>query len=79
MIENYLSKQPAKVELVNIHFRQRNNIKGLFIRTKDYQELKSKNLWRIVSESNFTEWKKTMDESLARIFNGAEFTRLSQV
>jgi predicted small secreted protein len=79
MIENYLSKQPAKVELVNIHFRQRNNIKGLFIRTKDYQELKSKNLWRIVSESNFSEWKKTMDESLARIFNGAEFTRLSPV
>lgn len=79
MIENYLSKQPAKVELVNIHFRQRNNIKGLFIRTKDYQELKSKNLWRIVSESNFTEWKKTTDESLARIFNGAEFTRLSPI
>lgn len=79
MIENYLSKQPAKVELVNIHFRQRNNIKGMFIRTKDYQELKSKNLWRIVSETNFTEWKKTTDESLARIFNGAEFTRLSPV
>jgi hypothetical protein len=53
-------------------------VKGVFIRNNDYDELKSKNFWRIVSESKLEEWKKTKDSSLARIFNGAEFTRLSE-
>jgi hypothetical protein len=50
----------------------------VFIRTNDFNELKSKNFWRIVSDSNVAEWERTHDTSLARIYNGAEFTRLSE-
>jgi len=62
---------------LNIHFKQRNTMKGLFIIGNDYKDLKSKNLWRIVTNANIDEWKKTKDMNLARIFNGVEFTRLS--
>ncbi|MES1221646.1 MAG: short-chain dehydrogenase [Bacteroidota bacterium] len=77
LIEKFVESKGRKNTHVNIHFKQRGVIKGLFIQTDDYRELKSKNFWRIVSESKIEEWGKTKDMSLARIFNGAEFTRLS--
>jgi hypothetical protein len=64
---------------LNIHFKQRNTIKGVFIKGYDYDDLRSKNFWRIVTNANIERWKETKDLSLARIFNGAEFTRLSEV
>ncbi|WP_152270536.1 short-chain dehydrogenase [Agriterribacter humi] len=76
-IEKFIECKPKKNVKVNIHFKQRATVKGLFIRTDDYEELKSKNFWRIVSDSKVEEWEKTKDSSLARIYNGAEFTRLS--
>jgi hypothetical protein len=66
-------------KMLNIHFKQRNTITGLFIKTNDYEELRSKNLWRIVTKLHIDEWKKTKDINLCRIFNGTEFTRLSEV
>lgn len=63
---------------LNIHFKQRDTLKGLFIKGDDYDELKSKNLWRIVTNARIEEWKRTKDASLARIFNGIEFTRISE-
>ena len=66
-------------KLVNIHFKQRNTITGLFIRENDYDSLKSKNLWRIVTKVHVDEWRKTKNISLCRIFNGTDFTRLSEV
>lgn len=76
-IEKFIECKPKKNVKVNIHFKQRATVKGLFIRTDDYEELKSKNFWRIVSDSKVEEWEKTKDSNLARIYNGAEFTRLS--
>lgn len=64
-------------KMLNIHFKQRNTVTGLFIRTSDFDELKSKNLWRIVTKLHVDEWRKTKDINLCRIFNGTEFTRLS--
>ena len=66
-------------KMINIHFKQRNTVTGLFIRTSDFDELKSKNLWRIVTKLHVDEWRKTKDINLCRIFNGTEFTRLSDV
>ena len=63
---------------LSIHFKQRSTITGLFIKGNDFEELSSKNFWRIVTNSNIEVWKKTKDMSLARIFNGMEFTRLSE-
>lgn len=70
----YLDKAP-----VNIFFKSRSTIKGFFIKTGDYNELKSKNLWRIVSDAKLKEYKASKDTSLARIFNGTEITRLGAI
>jgi hypothetical protein len=66
-------KEPAK-----IFFKTRGTVEGVFIRTSDFVELKKKNFWRIVSSKNLTDYKESKDINLSRIFNGAEFTRLSQ-
>ena len=63
---------------LNIHFKQRSTITGIFIKGTDYDELRSKNFWRIVTNTSIETWKKTKDVNLAKIFNGMEFTRLSE-
>jgi hypothetical protein len=78
MIEKFIETKVKKFAKVNIHFKQRDTLKGVFIHSNDYDELKSKNFWRIVADSKIAEWEKTKDVNLARIFNGAEFTRLSE-
>jgi len=62
---------------VRISFKTRNNVIGIFIKTPDFEELKSKNFWRIVSEANFEQWKQSKDYNLCRMFNGSEFTKLA--
>ena len=66
-------KEPSK-----IFFKTRGTVEGVFIRTSDFVELKKKNFWRIVSSKNLSDYKESKDINLSRIFNGAEFTRLSQ-
>ncbi|MFN5134743.1 MAG: short-chain dehydrogenase [Chitinophagaceae bacterium] len=78
VIEKFVETKVKKHARVNSHFKQRATVKGVFLQTNDYQELKSKNFWRIVTESNNEEWKRTGDHNLARIYNGAEFTRLTE-
>lgn len=78
MIEKFIEAKNHKNAQVNIHFKQRSTITGLFIHSTDYAELKAKNFWRIVSTAKVNEWEKTKDINLARIFNGSEFTRLSE-
>ena len=77
MIEKFIENKIRKGIPVNIHFKERSTVTGLFVEGVDYDELKSKNYWRIVSNYHAEEWKQTKDISLARIFNGASFTRLS--
>ena len=66
-------KEPAK-----IFFKTRATVEGVFIKTPDYSELKKKNFWRVVSAKNLEDYVKSRDTGLSRIFNGAEFTKLSQ-
>ena len=75
-IEEALKRKNVSDQVFEIRFKLRSPIKGLFIKTADYQELSRKNLWRIVSQSYIDEYKKTQNVNLARIFNGTEFTRL---
>jgi hypothetical protein len=77
MIEKFVKNKGRKGTSVNLHFKDRHTVKGLFIHSGDYEELKSKNLWRIVSSTCRDEWEKTNDVNLTRIFNGVSFTRLS--
>jgi hypothetical protein len=76
-IEKFVASKKFPQESAKIHFKTRNAVIGVFIKTADYDDLKSKNFWRIVSGSNLESWRKTQDNNLARIFNGAEITRLT--
>lgn len=76
-IEEYIESKQRKNNPVNIHFKDRNTVTGLFVQTPDYDELKSKNLWRIVNNMHLKEWNDTKSIELTRIFNGISFTRLS--
>jgi hypothetical protein len=69
---NYLDKAPVKVS-----FKTRKPLIGIFIKTADYGELKSKNFWRIVGEVNIENYRKSKDMNLARVFSGSEMTKLS--
>lgn len=75
-IEKFLQPKYLDATPVQISFKTRNSITGLFIKTQDFAELKTKNLWRIVSESKIKEYQSSKDINLARIFNGSEFTKL---
>jgi hypothetical protein len=79
-IEKFLEKQKAvKNQHVKIDFKKRNSLYGMFLKTDDYAELKSKNLWRIVVEPRIKEYLASKDLNLARIFNGTEITKLGAV
>ena len=75
-ISDILQKKQSANPVFEIRFKTRNPIIGLFIKTTDFKELSRKNLWRIVSETHIEEYRNNKNESLARIFNGSEFTRL---
>jgi hypothetical protein len=77
-IEQFVSKLPKKQpSYVKINFKKREPVYGLFVQDRDYVHLKSKNFWRIVTKMHFNEFAKSTDLSLARIFNGAEFSKLT--
>ena len=77
-IEKFLNeKASVKEGYVKIDFKKRDTIYGLFVKDKDYGDLKSKNFWRIVTRTHFDEYNKSKNMNLAKIFNGAEFSRLS--
>ncbi|PZR28783.1 MAG: hypothetical protein DI535_04970 [Citrobacter freundii] len=77
VIGNFIETRKGK--MVRIQFRKREAIEGVFIVTKDYEEMKTKNFWRIVTASKAGEWKSTKDPACARIFCGDEFAKLSDI
>jgi hypothetical protein len=78
LIEKYVAPRQVGEKEIKIFFKQRSTITGIFIKGADYDELRSKNFWRIVTNANIITWKQTKDINLAKIFNGMEFTRLSE-
>jgi hypothetical protein len=78
LIEKYVAPRQAGEKEIKIFFKQRSTLTGIFIKGNDYEELRSKNFWRIVTNANIGTWKQTKDANLAKIFNGMEFTRLSE-
>ena len=77
-IEHYIKPSIRNNTTIDIHFKGRSPVTGLFIRANDYDELKSKNFWRVVHLSQLQRWSETNDMNIARIFNGASFTSLSE-
>ncbi len=78
-IEKFLTTNTRGEKAVNIHFKDRSAVTGIFISMRDYDELRAKNFWRVVNAKNLELWEQTKDINLSRIFNGSGFTRLSAV
>jgi len=76
-IQNFLASQKNADSLIRISFKKSHALSGFFIHSPDFDDLRLKNFWRIVSEAHSEQWKKSKDFSLCRMFNGAEFTKLS--
>ena len=76
-IQKFFSSDVKSNAVIRISFKTRNSVLGIFIQTPDITELKSKNFWRIVSATDFEKWNQTHNYNLCRMFNGAEFTKLS--
>lgn len=78
-IEKFIAGNQEHIgEPIKIFFKTRSTVEGVFIQATDFIELKGKNFWRIVTLKNLDDYTKSKDMNLSRIFNGAEFTRLSQ-
>ncbi len=78
-IEKFFTQLDNRDTPVKISFRTRNAVTGVFVLTPDFQELKTKNFWRIVSVADLKKWKQSNDYSVCRMFNGVEFTKLQAV
>lgn len=79
-IETFLAKESIpQGKIIRFEMKKRNPIRGLIIQGKDYQELKTKNFWRIVTQTNLATFQKTNDINLAKIFAGSDFAKLSLV
>ena len=78
-IAKFIETEQLNNPSVKVEFKKRNTIIGLFVKLNDYDELKTKNFWRLVTETNLEQWHKTNDINDAKLFNGSEFTRLSVV
>jgi len=64
---------------MRIDMKKRNSIFGLLIKGNDYEDLKSKNFWRIVTAMNLASWKRTGSLEFAKIYSGSEFNKISLV
>jgi hypothetical protein len=77
-IEKFLDTKNTAKGTLKIDFKTRRSIVGLFVKLKDYDELKEKNFWRVVSgDENLKNWKETSLSEFAKIVSGTEITKLS--
>jgi hypothetical protein len=78
-IEKFLQQKHLDQVPVRVSLKSRKSFVGMFIRANDYAELKEKNYWRIVWETNIDHYRESKDMNLVRIFNGVEITKLAAV
>lgn len=77
-IERFFARKATLNEdYVKITFKKRDAIFGLFLKDADYQDLKTKNFWRIVPQSHLQAYTASKNASLSRLFNGDEFSKLA--
>lgn len=79
-IEKFLDGETIpQNKAIRFEFKKRNPIRGLIVRGNDYNDLKAKNFWRIVTQTHLAEYSKSKNISLAKIFSGSDFAKLSLV
>lgn len=79
-IETFLNKETIPAgKVIRFELKKRNPVRGLIVQGRDYNDLKAKNFWRIVTLTNMAAYQKTKDINLAKIFAGSDFLKLSLV
>ena len=79
-IETFLAKETIpQGKIIRFELKKRDPVRGIIVQGRDYQELKAKNFWRIVTQTNLAAYQKTNDINLAKIFAGSDFAKLSLV
>ena len=79
-IESFLERETIpQGKIIRFELKKRNPVRGLIVKGRDYNDLKAKNFWRIVTQTNLAAYQKTNDINLAKIFAGSDFAKLSLV
>jgi hypothetical protein len=79
-IETFLHKETIpQGKIIRFELKKRNPVRGLIVKGRDYNDLKAKNFWRIVTQSHLAAYQKSQDINLAKIFSGSDFAKLSLV
>lgn len=79
-IQQFLDRETIpQGKIIRFEMKKRNPVRGLIVKGRDYNELKGKNFWRIVTQTNLAEYSKSQNINLAKIFSGTEFAKLSLV
>ena len=79
-IESFLARETIpQGKIIRFELKKRNPVRGLIVQGRDYNDLKAKNFWRIVTQTNLAAYQKTNDINLAKIFAGSDFAKLSLV
>ncbi len=79
-IEKFLANETIpQNKAIRFEFKKRDPIRGLIVKGRDYDDLKAKNFWRIVTQTHLAEWHKSGNINLAKIFSGSDFAKLSLV
>jgi hypothetical protein len=79
-IETFLEKETIpQGKIIRFELKKRDPVRGLIVQGRDYNDLKAKNFWRIVTQKNLSAYQKTHDINLAKIFAGSDFAKLSLV
>jgi hypothetical protein len=73
------NEKVAENKQMRIDLKKRNSISGLVVKGKDYDDLRSKNFWRIVTTANLAAWKRTGNVEFAKIYSGAEFNKITLI
>ncbi len=79
-IERFLDNEKIPDgKIIRFELKKRNPVRGLVVKGRDYNDLKVKNFWRIVTQTHLAAYQKSQDINLARIFSGSDFAKLSLV
>lgn len=78
-IEKFLTSRHISGDTLRIDFRTRSSTAGIFLKNSDYDDLKLKNFWRVVTGENIVDWKRTQNTNLSKIISGNEITKLSLI
>jgi hypothetical protein len=79
-IETFLAKETIpNGKIIRFELKKRNPVRGIIVQGRDYNDLKAKNFWRIVTQTNLVAFQKSQDINLAKIFSGSDFAKLSLV